>query len=89
MECLNAAPRSPALCISPRPSTTARAQRIRAAAVSGCSPYAWATRAAQPLAPNSRIAVAIACWTCAALGSWDLYSVDTNSASARAVLMLR
>ena len=72
------------------PATDARAQRIRAAAVSGCSPYSCATRAPQPAAPKARMAAVTACRTCAALGSSQRCSADANSASAlAAVLMLR
>src|SRR5262249_25973416 len=70
-------------------ATAARAQRIRPAAVSGCSPYACATRAAQPLTPNARTAAAIAWRTCSVLGSSERRSVEKNSASARAATMLR
>jgi hypothetical protein len=71
------------------PVTVARAQRIRRAAVSGCSPYACATCAAQSLAPNARTAAMIAWRTCSAPGSSERCSGETNSASARAAVMLR
>jgi len=71
------------------PATAIRAQRILLAAVSGCSPYSCATRAAQPRSPYARVAAAIACLTCTALGSSERCSVDAKSASARAALMLR
>ena len=70
---------------SPNASATdMRAQHIRVTAVSGCS-----TRAAQPKSPNTRMAAAIACRTCPALGSSDRCSAEANSASARTALILR
>jgi hypothetical protein len=70
------------------PSAAIRAQRILLAAVSGCSPYSCATRAAQPMSPKVRVAAAIARSTCSAVGSSERCSVDAKSASARAARML-
>jgi hypothetical protein len=69
-------------------ATAVLAQRILLAAVSGCSPYSCATRAAQPRSPNARVAAAIASLTCTALGSSERWSVDAKSASVRAALTL-
>jgi hypothetical protein len=70
-------------------ATASRAQRIRAAAFSGCSPNSCATRPAHPAAPNWRMAAATACRTCRAPGSCDGCSADTNKASDRTALMLQ
>jgi hypothetical protein len=70
-------------------ATAVCAQRIRAAAVSGCSPYSCATCAAHPVRPSTLVAVAIACLTCAALGSSERCSTEANSAAARSAAGLR
>ena len=71
------------------PATVVRAQRILLAAVSGCSPYSCATRAAQPRSPSALLAASIACLTCVAFGWSELCSADAKSASARTASMLR
>jgi hypothetical protein len=71
------------------PATAVCAQRILLAAVSGCSPYSCATRAAQPRSPNAQVAAVIARLTWIAVGWSERCSVDAKSASARAALMFR
>jgi hypothetical protein len=67
----------------------ARAQRILVTAVSGCSPKACATRAAQPEPPYLATATAIARRTCPGPGCSEHCSADANSASARTEPALR
>jgi hypothetical protein len=70
-------------------ATVVRAQRIRVTAVSGYSPKACATSAAQPEPPRAAMVAAMACRTCPTPGLSERCSADANSASTRTVLMPR
>src|SRR4051812_23703437 len=56
---------------------------MRSTAVSGCSPNSWATRAAQPRSPRREHASATAWRMSSGVGSCELCTSETNSASVR------